>query len=305
MPINVDAELVIVGGGIAGATLAKKMSESGASVLVVEKESAFKDRVRGDGMTSWGAQCAQELGIYNLLLSECGHEAPTLQIYVNGAPIVDRDLLSTTPQRTPFLMFFHPAMQETLLLEAERCGSQVIRGARATVIRTANGRPEVTLSTANGEVLLSPRLVVAADGRNSPMRKSVDFEVSRDPEHLVIAGLLLDGVRTPEEQCRLYFNPDLGQAAYLFPQRSGRVRAYAVHQSSAKVRLSGKAKVPTFIQELVHAGVPADFVRDARAIGPLACFDGAAYWVDHPYDNGAAANSRGRQVVTAHKRKHR
>jgi 2-polyprenyl-6-methoxyphenol hydroxylase-like FAD-dependent oxidoreductase len=288
MLINVEPELVIVGGGIAGATLAKKMSESGARVLVVEKETVFKDRVRGDGMTSWGAQCAQDLGIYDLLLGECGHELPTLQIYVGGVPIADRDLISTTPQSTPFLTFFHPEMQETLLAEAECCGAQVLRGARATVIRTANGRPEVTISTTDSEVILSPRLVVAADGRNSPMRKSAEFEVSRDPEHLVIAGLLLDGVQTPEEQTRLYFNPDSGQAAYLFPQRNGRVRAYAVHQSAANVRLSGTAKVPTFIEALVHAGVPAEFVKDARATGPLACFDGAAYWVDHPYDNAIA-----------------
>ena len=48
---STDYDLVIIGGGIAGSTLAHLMSARGAAVLVVEKERKFKDRVRGDGMT--------------------------------------------------------------------------------------------------------------------------------------------------------------------------------------------------------------------------------------------------------------
>ena len=41
-------DVVVIGGGIGGAALAKRMAASGASVLVLERESEFRDRVRGE-----------------------------------------------------------------------------------------------------------------------------------------------------------------------------------------------------------------------------------------------------------------
>ena len=41
-------DILTVGGGLGGATLAKVMAEHGARVLVLEREKQFKDRVRGE-----------------------------------------------------------------------------------------------------------------------------------------------------------------------------------------------------------------------------------------------------------------
>ena len=41
-------DIITVGGGLGGAALAKAMAEHGARVLVVERETQFKDRVRGE-----------------------------------------------------------------------------------------------------------------------------------------------------------------------------------------------------------------------------------------------------------------
>jgi len=47
-------DAVIVGGGLAGSTLAKNLAEVGCQVLVLERETRFKDRVRGEQMNPWG-----------------------------------------------------------------------------------------------------------------------------------------------------------------------------------------------------------------------------------------------------------
>ena len=47
-------DIITVGGGLGGASLAKAMAEHGAKVLVLERETQFKDRVRGEGMMPWG-----------------------------------------------------------------------------------------------------------------------------------------------------------------------------------------------------------------------------------------------------------
>ena len=47
-------DLIVVGGGLAGASLARAMAAAGARVLVFERERRFRDRVRGEGMHPWG-----------------------------------------------------------------------------------------------------------------------------------------------------------------------------------------------------------------------------------------------------------
>lgn len=41
-------DMITVGGGIAGASLARSLANAGKSVLVLEREKTFKDRVRGE-----------------------------------------------------------------------------------------------------------------------------------------------------------------------------------------------------------------------------------------------------------------
>ena len=47
-------DIITVGSGLGGAALAKAMAENGARVLVLESETKFRDRVRGEAIVSWG-----------------------------------------------------------------------------------------------------------------------------------------------------------------------------------------------------------------------------------------------------------
>ncbi len=66
-------DIVTVGGGLGGSALAKAMAERGARVLVVERETQFKDRVRGEALAPWGVAEAQQLGLFDLLRERWGH----------------------------------------------------------------------------------------------------------------------------------------------------------------------------------------------------------------------------------------
>ena len=67
-------DVITVGGGIGGSTLAKCLAERGYRVLVLERETRFKDRVRGEQMHPWGVAEARVLGIYERLTKTCGHQ---------------------------------------------------------------------------------------------------------------------------------------------------------------------------------------------------------------------------------------
>ena len=55
-------DVVTVGGGLGASACAASMARSGMRVLVLEKETQFKDRVRGEYIATWGVAEARELG---------------------------------------------------------------------------------------------------------------------------------------------------------------------------------------------------------------------------------------------------
>jgi 2-polyprenyl-6-methoxyphenol hydroxylase-like FAD-dependent oxidoreductase len=89
------ADVIIVGGGLAGSTLATALARGDKKVLVLEQETQFKDRVRGENMLPWGVAVARRLGLVECLLAAGGHRSPYWVIYIGGNPISNRDLHAT------------------------------------------------------------------------------------------------------------------------------------------------------------------------------------------------------------------
>jgi len=279
-------DLVIVGGGLGGATLARSMASRGAHVLVIEREQQFKDRVRGEFVTSWGVAEAKLLGIYELLMARVAHEIPWVDFYSGPQLVNHRDLRATTPTREPCLSFYHPPMQEALLAAAIEAGAEVRRGVSVSGVR--GGTPAtVAITETRHSKEIHARMVVGADGRSSTVRAAAGFKVKRDPECNVMTGVLLDKVRVPEDTALLVINSPLGQQAVIFPQGGGRARTYFCYHCSHP-RLQGTDSLPRYLEACTRVGMNPSFYESAVPAGPIAAFDGAEVWVDHPYHDGVA-----------------
>jgi len=261
------------------------MAEQGARVLLLEREIHFKDRVRGEQMHPWGVAEAKALGVYDLLVSTCGHELPWWDVYSGDTRTEHRNLPDTTPQRAPEFSFFHPTMQEVLLQAAADAGAEVRRGAVVANVRRERS-PIVVVEQGGHIDEIAARLVVGADGRTSLTRKWAGFTVQRDPDSRFISGVLFDDMPVPEDTSYIVANPSLGKAVPFFPQGAGRVRAYLVHQKSTSRRFQGNADLRDFVDEAKRAGAPATYFNSARMAGPLATFDAADTWIEHPYQDG-------------------
>jgi menaquinone-9 beta-reductase len=277
-------DIVTIGGGIAGATLAKVMSDAGAKVLVIERELQFKDRVRGEGITCWGVTEARALGVHPLIRG-CSDELRYWDTW-SGAHLDHRDLIETTFQHEPILAFYHPELQEILLRSAETSGTEIRRGA--TVRGVSQGYPSQVFYTEGAvQKQVTARLIVGADGKTSTARKFFADSSRRDPPRRLIAGVLLENLSSlPTDTVRFQPSPESSSVSLFFPRGDGRARAYLVYPHDSVHRLQGSSDFERFVSESVRAGVPAAVLEGSRIIGPLASFDGADAWVDHPYQQG-------------------
>ena len=111
--------------------------------------------------------------------------------------------------------------------------------------------------------------------------------MQQDPPGQRIAGLLFENVGAPsEDTSHLVINAQLGREVALFPQGGGRLRAYLIVQSADNERFQGDSDVRRFIEASVAAGGPPECYEGAVPSGPLATFDAADTWVEHPYREG-------------------
>lgn len=275
-------DIVTIGGGMAASAFAAAMAKRGARVLILEKETKFRDRVRGEYLVPWGAAEARELGLHDALVKTCATEVPIVDMGFGPRPLIE-----TTPQRLASLTFHHPEMQETVLAAAENAGAEVRRGVTAIGIET--GASPAVITSNGAEEKIPARLVVVADGRGSAARKWAGFSVKTDMYPFHFAGVLLEGASIASDYSWFVFNPEFGLVGGIVPQSKNRCRAYLGYPADGGFTLQGADKLERFLAESRRVGTMfADCYSQAKSIGPLAAFDAGYMWVDRPYRDGVA-----------------
>jgi 2-polyprenyl-6-methoxyphenol hydroxylase-like FAD-dependent oxidoreductase len=281
-------DVVIAGGGLGGATLGRALAMHGARVLIVERELAFKDRVRGEGMLPWGVAEARALGIDALMRDSGACEVRWWKRYLNGTARDTRDLIATTPTNNGCFNFYHPSMQQTLLDAARDAGAEVRRGVTVVGLETGDA-PALMIRTENGDERVQAKLVVGADGRRSVMRRLAGFTPNQDASRLIIAGVLHEDLDTPDDTVHYFQQPSAARSALIFPLGERRYRSYFIYGAGTREHpLSGSHNAQSFIDLSVETGVPREWYAHARTTGPLAAYPGADCWVEHPYRDGVA-----------------
>ena len=277
-------DVITVGGGLAGSALAKVLAEGGCRVLVLERETSFKDRVRGEQMHPWGVAEARTLGIYDALLKTGGHQTRWWRTYQATTLVEERDLAETTPHGVGSFNCYHPAMQEAVLGLAIEAGAEVRRGVTVESVVPGDA-PSVRVQENGPDRVLEARLVVGADGRASQVRRWGGFTVAHDADCLVVAGTLLAGMRVPDDATYIVRGAD--GYVLMAPLGHQRARTYFISRKrDDRPALSGDAQGPAFLAACRDIGPPAGWFDQATLAGPLAQFNAADHWVEHPARQG-------------------
>lgn len=285
------SDIVVVGGGMAGATMALVLARAGLTVTVVEQQLSYRDRVRGEYMQPWGVAEAQRLSISEILVKAGGFFARRIIPYdeinsPHAAEATVRKLDELVPGLPGAMCISHPAACLALSQAAETAGATVIRGiGRPTV--TPGSEPAVTFELDGVEHRLSCRLIVGADGRSSTVRAQAGIRLLRDePTHLV-SGMLVDHVpEWPQEDIAIGTEGDV--YFLIFPQGGQKLRLYACTALDQRSRYRGLAGPRRFLDDFRGLScVPwHEALGRATPIGPCATMGGEDTWTEVPFVEG-------------------
>ncbi|GGE07405.1 hypothetical protein GCM10011529_12280 [Polymorphobacter glacialis] len=188
-------DLIIVGGGIGGASLAAVMAQAGRSVLLLELSTVYEDRVRGEWIAPWGVAETRRLGLYDTLVAAGGHHLTSHVTYDETRDPAEAEAtplpLGIFAEGVPGpLCIRHPVHCQTLFDAAAAAGAQALRGVTVQSVELG-ASPSVTYLHEGAEHTARAALVVGADGRQSSVRRAAGIALTQDKPHHWFAGLLV------------------------------------------------------------------------------------------------------------------
>jgi 2-polyprenyl-6-methoxyphenol hydroxylase-like FAD-dependent oxidoreductase len=190
-------DVVIVGAGPTGLTLAARLQQFGASVRIVDRQLDRAHESRALAMQPRTLEVLRGLGIAETLV-ERGNDAVQLRMHV-GERIVSIRLFDIGLEDTafPFLLFISQAETEAILNEqVATLGVPVERGVELVGFSTGSEEVACTLRRADGSTEhVRCRYLVGCDGAHSTVREGagIAFEGGTYPQTFVLADLEVDG----------------------------------------------------------------------------------------------------------------
>lgn len=281
-------DVVIIGGGIAGSAVAATLAAADLTVLVLERQTVYRDKVRGEYMHPWGVAEMLRLGLEQTLLDAGGTYA---DYFVSFAVDVDPTIALESalplgvllPDVAGAMCVGHPQASEALNTLAEQRGACVVRGV-GDVELTAGASPIVRYEIDGNLVEARCRLIVGADGRQSTVRRSLNIPMQQVESKAVLGGML---VHAPEWQMTGAFTGTEDDRYFLgFPRRGGLVRLYlACEPGTAR---TGPDRAQQMLDGFRLNSVPdSDLLAHAEPAGPCSYYLGTDAWVDRPAVDGA------------------
>ncbi|HKY14991.1 MAG TPA: NAD(P)/FAD-dependent oxidoreductase [Microthrixaceae bacterium] len=186
-----DADVVIVGAGPAGASAAIHLARAGRDVVVVDRASFPRDKVCGDGLTTAALRELEDLGVEPNRIDSW---IPVSDVWVRSPsgrtslfPLPDNGAFAAVATRTE--------LDAALVDLARKAGARVLE--EHALVSATLGSEAVTVAT-TGEVVKAS-FAIGADGMWSPLRKQV--------------GLGLPDYRGEWHAFRQYFGGVTGRAA--------------------------------------------------------------------------------------------
>ncbi|KAI0378079.1 FAD binding domain-containing protein [Hypomontagnella monticulosa] len=224
-----EVEVLIVGGGPTGVTLALELAVHGIRFRIIDKEEQRSDKSRALGVQPRTLELLSRHGDVRKYISQ-GNLSSGTTFYLNGKKAADVDISGLAEDTAfPLILIISQCQTEEFLDEClGKYGFAVEHGLEAKSIAQDPEGVTVTLSNPNGvEETVRAKYVVGADGAHSVVRRAatgLSFEGSAYPQDFILCDA---HIRDPKISWNR-FSLCMGRGSLaVFPLKDGTVRVVA------------------------------------------------------------------------------
>lgn len=262
-----DAEVIVVGAGPAGASTAFHLASRGRQVLLLDRQTFPRDKSCGDGLTPFSVRLLDEMGVLA--------ELPQMQRVRGGRVFMrgrgHRDFLYPDEEdgRGHGLVVPRYVLDDALRRHAVRAGAEFVAGGRVQRPLFQDGAVSGVEFTLNGEAsTLRAAVVVAADGASSRLARENGHGHRGAGLGYAIRGYF-DGIRGLTDLLELYLPLTDVSDRYVLPSYGW---IFPTSESSANIGIGlfERARGEN-VRELMDRFVGDLRAQDGRFDGMRAC----------------------------------
>lgn len=215
-----DAEVIVVGGGPAGASCAFHLAARGVDVLLLDKATFPRDKVCGDFVGPVAITELAPMGVVEAATAAASNVVRRAGVFLDGEHVVTRPLPHKAGHPDHGLVIPRTVLDHWILEAAARCGARVAEDAAVVGFEATGDHVEVVVEPAaagGSRRTLRAGLVIGADGSNSTIGNQLRGPVPRRDRILAVRAYFAATAGPPDRADLLFHTTTFPGYTWVFP----------------------------------------------------------------------------------------
>ncbi len=213
-----DADVLVTGGGPAGASCAFHLAQAGFKVMLIDLASFPRDKVCGDFVGPVAIRELEGMGITGSSSFQHTHTIRNAAVFLDGVHQLTKEIPSVRDLPDHGRVIPREQLDNWILEKAKEAGVRVITSCKLFHYQVFSNAVTSHCKTAAGELSFTTRYLVGADGSNSALSRMLNGSKPQTEYRIIAARAYYKNVRCIGDQAELYFTGKSFPGYYwLFP----------------------------------------------------------------------------------------
>jgi geranylgeranyl reductase family protein len=214
-------DVIVVGAGPGGSSIAALLSRSGVSTLLLDKACFPRDKVCGDGLTPRALYWLDVLGCLDEVIAATRSCITQADLFINGEHALTGDFPANGPYPGFCIILRRRVLDHILVRRAVADGAAFRPGSVVKGLRWLSDRVAVEAVSDGAPVCFNAKIVIGADGANSMVSRALGNRIMEGATAVSLRGYY-EGLPTGGAAIQVHFDePFFPGYGWLFADDTG------------------------------------------------------------------------------------